>query len=206
MSTTTLRLARRQFCIGLLFIWIATASPLAALDHEMLTAHMVQHLLLMTLAPPLILFGTPRKPLAYGLSAILTSDRPSLAIRTDAAIGKHGNAPGTLLVCSGRHVSCVAYSFGVYARPAIANVARHRASIVSCNRTSVLVAGRSATTTKARNGQNRPYSCICFWLPCRAIFFRDFWCSAIGWFTRCFCRPPAPLASLLWKTSNAPVR
>jgi len=50
-----------------LFIWIATASPLAALDHEMLTAHMVQHLLLMTLAPPLILLGMLRKPLAHGL-------------------------------------------------------------------------------------------------------------------------------------------
>ena len=56
-----------SFVFGLLFIWIATASPLAALDHDMLTAHMVQHLLLMTLAPPLILLGMPRKPLAHGL-------------------------------------------------------------------------------------------------------------------------------------------
>jgi putative membrane protein len=56
-----------SFVFGLLFIWIATASPLATLDHEMLTAHMVQHLLLMTLAPPMILLGMPRKPLARGL-------------------------------------------------------------------------------------------------------------------------------------------
>ena len=56
-----------SFVFGLFFIWIATASPLAALDHEMLTAHMAQHLLLMTLAPPLILLGMPRKPLADGL-------------------------------------------------------------------------------------------------------------------------------------------
>ena len=73
-----LRLSRREhdhiegwragsFVLGLFFIWIATASPLAALDHEMLTAHMVQHLFLMTFAPPLILFGMPRKPLAHGL-------------------------------------------------------------------------------------------------------------------------------------------
>jgi putative membrane protein len=55
------------FIFGLSFIWIATASPVAALDHEMLTAHMVQHLLLMTLAPPLILLGMPRKPLAHPL-------------------------------------------------------------------------------------------------------------------------------------------
>src|SRR5580693_3423098 len=57
-----------SFVLGLFFIWIATASPLAALDHNMLTAHMIQHLLLMTLAPPLILLGMPRKPLAHGLS------------------------------------------------------------------------------------------------------------------------------------------
>jgi putative membrane protein len=56
-----------SFLFGLLFIWTAAASPLAALDHEMLTAHMVQHLLLMTLAPPLILLGMPRKPLVQGL-------------------------------------------------------------------------------------------------------------------------------------------
>jgi len=56
-----------SFVMGLLFIWIATASPLATLDHEMLTAHMVQHLLLMTLAPPLILLGVPGKPLVHGL-------------------------------------------------------------------------------------------------------------------------------------------
>jgi putative membrane protein len=56
-----------SFLLGVLFIWIATASPRAALDHEMLTAHMVQHLLLMTLAPPLILLGIPRKQSAHGL-------------------------------------------------------------------------------------------------------------------------------------------
>jgi putative membrane protein len=65
-----------SFVIGLLFIWIATASPLAALDHEMLTAHMVQHLLLMTLAPPLILLGMPRKPLAHGLLQRFSQSEP----------------------------------------------------------------------------------------------------------------------------------
>jgi putative membrane protein len=54
------------FLLGLLSIWIAMASPLATLDHEMLTAHMVQHLLLMTIGPPLILLGMSRKPLAHG--------------------------------------------------------------------------------------------------------------------------------------------
>jgi putative membrane protein len=53
--------------LGILFTWIATASPLAALDHDRLTAHMLQHLLLMTLAPPLILLGTCQKTPVNGL-------------------------------------------------------------------------------------------------------------------------------------------
>jgi putative membrane protein len=56
-----------SFTLGLLLIWVATASPLAALDHDMLTAHMVQHLLLMTFAPPLILPGASVKTFVYGL-------------------------------------------------------------------------------------------------------------------------------------------
>jgi putative membrane protein len=56
-----------SFVFGLLLIWVATASPLAVLDHETLTAHMVQHLLLMTLAPPLILLGLPRKATSLSL-------------------------------------------------------------------------------------------------------------------------------------------
>jgi putative membrane protein len=55
------------FIVGLFLIWLAIASPLSPLDHEMLTAHMVQHLLLMTFAAPLILLGKPVKTLIYGI-------------------------------------------------------------------------------------------------------------------------------------------
>src|SRR5882757_3818659 len=55
------------FILGLFLIWLATASPLSSLDHESLTAHMVQHLLLMTFASPLILLGASLKTLFYGL-------------------------------------------------------------------------------------------------------------------------------------------
>src|SRR5882672_3849563 len=55
------------FMLGLFLIWLAIASQLSVLDHEMLTAHMVQHLLLMTFAAPLILLGAPVKTLIYGL-------------------------------------------------------------------------------------------------------------------------------------------
>ena len=40
-------------------LWVAVASPLSVLDHQLLTAHMVQHLLLMMIAAPLILLGAP---------------------------------------------------------------------------------------------------------------------------------------------------
>jgi cytochrome c oxidase assembly factor CtaG len=40
-------------------VWAALCSPLAAYDHDLLTAHMIQHLLLMTFAPALILLGEP---------------------------------------------------------------------------------------------------------------------------------------------------
>ena len=56
-----------SFLVGLFFIWAAVASPISALDHELLTVHMFQHLLLMTLAPPLIWLGTPVGPLVHGL-------------------------------------------------------------------------------------------------------------------------------------------
>src|SRR5215467_6119015 len=56
-----------SFLLGLLLIWAALASPIAALDHELLTVHMLQHLLLMTLAPPLIWLGAPVGPTLDGL-------------------------------------------------------------------------------------------------------------------------------------------
>jgi cytochrome c oxidase assembly factor CtaG len=48
-----------SFLLGLFATWVAVVSPLASLDSHMLTAHMIQHLLLMTIAPPLIWLGEP---------------------------------------------------------------------------------------------------------------------------------------------------
>jgi putative membrane protein len=55
------------FFLGVLLIWVALGSPLAAVDEELLTVHMIQHLLLMTLGPPLILIGAPLMPILHGL-------------------------------------------------------------------------------------------------------------------------------------------
>jgi putative membrane protein len=50
-----------SFLLGLVLVWMAWGSPLAAYDHSLLTVHMIKHLLLMTFAPPLILLGEPMK-------------------------------------------------------------------------------------------------------------------------------------------------
>src|SRR5712671_7547175 len=59
------------FVAGLFSLWIALGSPLAALDHQLLTVHMMKHLLLMTAGAPLILLGAPSLPLQCGLPNFL---------------------------------------------------------------------------------------------------------------------------------------
>ena len=55
------------FLGGLAALCIAIASPLDAFSGLLLSAHMVQHFLLMFVAPPLILLGAPLLPLLRGL-------------------------------------------------------------------------------------------------------------------------------------------
>ena len=55
------------FLSGILLVWVAIASPLDALSGVLLTAHMVQHLLLMAIAPPLLVLGAPVVPMLRGL-------------------------------------------------------------------------------------------------------------------------------------------
>src|SRR5215469_6590044 len=81
-----------SFLLGLLLIWVALASPIAALDHELLTVHMLQHLLLMTLAPPLIWLGAPGGPLSHALPRRLV-ERLIVPLRQSRA----GTALGNLL-------------------------------------------------------------------------------------------------------------
>ncbi len=55
------------FMGGVLSLWIAIASPIDALDDYLLAAHMIQHFILMSVAPPLIVLGAPAVPLLRGL-------------------------------------------------------------------------------------------------------------------------------------------
>jgi len=195
-----------SFVLGLLFIWIAMASPLAALDHEMLTAHMVQHLLLMTLAPPLIWLGTPRRPLEHGFPQqfVQAIRRPlrSEPVQQFASVVTHPAfcwfaAAGTLVVW---HIPSV-FTLGLQSQM------WHDAE-----QSSFLVAGLLFWWPVVR-----PSTSIAKWpeasmllylflatLPCDILSGFLVFCDRVVY--PVFLSSPPPSASRLWKTRNAPVR
>jgi len=56
-----------SFLGGLVILEVALASPIDPFDPFFLTDHMLQHMLLMMVVPPLILLGDPEIPLLHGL-------------------------------------------------------------------------------------------------------------------------------------------
>lgn len=66
------------FMSGLVLVWIVIGSPLATLDHQLLTIHMLKHLLLMTVAAPLILAGAPVFTLVCGLPKLFIKRYPPI--------------------------------------------------------------------------------------------------------------------------------
>src|SRR5258708_18192102 len=53
------------FMLGLFLTWPAIASPLSALDHQMLTAHMAPHPLLISFSAPSVFLGAPVTTLSF---------------------------------------------------------------------------------------------------------------------------------------------
>src|SRR5450631_512044 len=86
------------FFAGLATLWIAIASPLDALGGMLLFAHMAQHLILMSVAPPLILLGAPVVPLLRGLPRWFVRDTlgPFFGIRSLHQAGQFLTRP---IVC-----------------------------------------------------------------------------------------------------------
>ena len=110
--------ARAAFIAGLAVLLLALNGPLHDLsDAYLFSAHMVQHLLLTLVVPPLFLLGTPGPMLDAGLAALargrrataavrtLTRPIPALALYTLALVVWHLPAPyGAALAHHGLHV------------------------------------------------------------------------------------------------------
>lgn len=60
-----------SFFAGLSVLWLAIGSPMDGFADVLLSAHMVEHLLLMSAVPPLLLWGLPVVPLLRGMPAML---------------------------------------------------------------------------------------------------------------------------------------
>lgn len=79
-------------------LWLALASPLDAFSGLLLSAHMVQHLLLMSVVPPLILLSAPLLPLLRGLPRNIAHDGVGPFLNWPA-LRKAGNAVTHPLTC-----------------------------------------------------------------------------------------------------------
>src|SRR2546421_447868 len=81
------------FVGGLFALWIVLGSPLAALDHQLLTIHMMKHLLLMAVGAPLILLGAPALLLLCGLPKWFMHRSLLLRSRTPRLLGHFLSSP-----------------------------------------------------------------------------------------------------------------
>src|ERR1700677_1898853 len=108
-----------SFLSGVAVIWLSIGSPLAGFADALLSAHMVEHLLLMSFAPPLLLLGYPVVPLLRGLprGLVVSVLGPLLRVQTLRRIGHFLTTPvvawlGMNLFFLGWHVP-PAYDFGL---------------------------------------------------------------------------------------------
>ena len=84
-----------SFLCGMLVLWLSIASPIDGFADVLLSAHMVQHFLLMSVVPPLIVLGAPVVPLLRGLPRSLVKSflAPIFAWRWLRTMGNFLTAP-----------------------------------------------------------------------------------------------------------------
>lgn len=77
------------FLAGTAAVFVAVASPLDTLSESLLFMHMVQHFVLMSIAPPLIVLGAPLVPILRGLPGwLMRLLRPLFVSRAFPAAGR----------------------------------------------------------------------------------------------------------------------
>src|SRR5215472_3063307 len=92
-----------SFLLGLLSLWVSLASPLDTFAGFVLTAHMLQHIMLMMVAPPLILLGNPLVPWVRGLPKFAAREfvGPFLHWRVATRVGNTLTQPVVSLLLMG---------------------------------------------------------------------------------------------------------
>jgi cytochrome c oxidase assembly factor CtaG len=83
------------FLLGLATLWFAIGSPIDGFADALLSAHMVEHLLLMSFVPPLLLLGDPQVPLLRGLPRVFTVRLlgPLFRLKALPALGRFLTSP-----------------------------------------------------------------------------------------------------------------
>ena len=79
---TALRLV--SFVTGMATLWLAIASPMDGFADALLSVHMIEHLLLMSAVPPLLLYGWPVVPLLRGIPSVLRRPLLNPLLRSSA--------------------------------------------------------------------------------------------------------------------------
>ena len=134
-----------SFLLGLFLMWIAVASPLASGDAHSLTVHMVQHLLLMTFAPPFIWLAEPvRLLLCVAVLAQGISRSSDCSVAAGPAAWKAARSSRRVLDGRDDSAGRLARARLAHAGHAIGGVARDRTRVFPRRRAPFLVAGRSA--------------------------------------------------------------
>jgi putative membrane protein len=73
-----------SFLTGLAVLWLAIGSPMDGFADALLSAHMVEHLLMMSFVPPLLLLGAPQVPMLRGLPRVFTVNLLGPLLRSKA--------------------------------------------------------------------------------------------------------------------------
>ena len=142
------------FLLGLAVLWIAVASPLDGFADVLLSAHMVQHLLLMSAVPPLLLLGWPVVPLLRGLPAWILRPvlGPLLRLAVLRRLGRWLISPPGSVAGDEPGLSRLACARGLRFCAHTRTLARVRAHLFSREFTRILVVHRPAMANPASDG------------------------------------------------------
>lgn len=126
------------FLGGVFSLFLAIGSPLEAFDDLSLSMHMVQHLLLMLVAPPLVLLGQPLVPLLRGLPRDIVRHviGPFFRWSPIQALGRYITQPAFCWLVAG--VALIAWHIPAAFELALKSDAWHEVEHISFYATSLL--------------------------------------------------------------------